>query len=158
MAERPGCDAGGGGFGVIGSARSRSTLSAQQALLVAQGKVLFNYFAAADFLTEMKTRGIDDHPNSCRFMRVTQLMQPERLIDRGRLAHDIDDRLTASLVIFSAKEGFAAIFCASVNHEGGEFASRDDVIDHAEPMRLLALQTSAVNRNSWPCAGPSSQG
>lgn len=45
------------------------------------------------------------------------------------------ERLTASFVSFRANDGLAAIFCASaVTNE--ELRARDDVIDHAEPMRL----------------------
>ena len=63
----------------------------------------------------MQPRGIDHHAEFLQIMRVTELMQRERLIDRRGLAHDIDRAVDGLLRQSSArKTGLAAIRSASV--------------------------------------------
>ncbi len=49
------------------------------------------------------------------------------------------ERLTASLLSFSAKAGLAAILRASASVNDGELAARHDMVDHAEPVRLVGV-------------------
>src|SRR5665213_4461386 len=64
-------------------------------------------------------------------------MQPERLIDRGRLAHDIDRPVDGFLGHLQREGWFCGDLLRQRDHEGGKLGSRHDMIDHAEPMCLL---------------------
>ena len=88
-------------IGVVGLADKAFGTFTQQPLLVAQGKVHMFYFADRRFPDGgMEARGIHHHSELLEIMRVTELMQRERLLDRRGLSHHIDraiDRLLGQL-------------------------------------------------------------
>ena len=55
----------------------------------------------------MEPRGIHHHAEFLKIMRVAELMQRERLLDRRRLAHHIDRTVDGFLCQFQRKGGFS---------------------------------------------------
>src|SRR3984957_2245900 len=93
---------------------------------------LLNYFTTAVFFDgRMKTGGIDDHAEFLQIMCMTELMQPERLIDRGRLAHHIDRPVDGFLGHLQRERGFCGDLLRQRDHEGRELGSRADKNYHA---------------------------
>ena len=85
----------------------------------------------------MKAGGIDHHAEFLQIMRVAELMQRERLIDRRGLAHHIDRAVDRFLCQLQRKGGLCRDPLRQRHHEGREFGPRHHVIDHAEPVRFL---------------------
>ena len=78
-------------IGVIGFRDEAVDTFAQQALLVAEGEVHLILLYRRRFPDRgMQARGVHHHAEFLQIMRVTELMQRERLIDRRGLAHHID--------------------------------------------------------------------
>ena len=127
-------------IGVIGFGNEAVDAFAQQALFVAEGKVhLFHHGVFSD--RGVQPLRIDHHAELLQIMRVTELMQRKSLIDRRRLAHDIDRAVDGFLCQFQRERRFRRDLLRQRHHKGRELGFRHHVIDHAEPVRFLGEST-----------------
>ena len=87
-----------------------------------------SYLATRGFLDgRMQAGGIDHHAELLQVMRMAELMQRERLIDRRGLAHDIDRAVDGLLGQFQREGRFGGDLCASaITKDGSSAAARRD--------------------------------
>src|SRR5579872_58667 len=90
----------------------RSTLSRSRRCSSVKVRSIFSCFAwqlfhlSRSFDRGMKTGGIDHHSEFLQIMRMAELMQRERLLDRGRLTHDVDRPVDRFLGQLQREGGF----------------------------------------------------
>jgi hypothetical protein len=70
-------------------------------------------------------------------MRVAELMQRERLLDRRRLSHHVDRTIDGFFCQLQRERRFCCDPFGKLHHEGGKFVPRHHVVDHAEPVRFF---------------------
>ena len=85
----------------------------------------------------MQACGIHHHAELLQIMCVAELMQRERLLDRGGLSHHVDRAIDGLFCQFERERRFCRDLFSKLHHEGAKFATRHDMIDHAEPVRFL---------------------
>ena len=96
------------------------------------------------------TEKVSLHAEFLQIMRVAELMQRERLLDRSGLSHHVDRAIDGLFCQLQRERRFCRDLFGKLHHEGGKFATRHDMIDHALARRPehFALKRGALRRTN----------